>query len=202
MGDFFELRDEGCAFARLDKSFCREARRLVVLGVEFQACIERDRWDALERARGSYWASNDKTTFRVDVGVYSPRHHADKIGDMLLRSGIFLQHPKYNHGLEDYYNPQILELDGFEEGLDEATDEPDDLISAPVVLPWSTGQNESRPPANTSDQVEVILDSLSHTSILHEIRTDTNLIKSDLMRSVRVTAIVGSFKVDSAVGIR
>lgn len=181
VGDYFKLQNGNHAFARLDKSFCSEARRLVDLGVKFQACVERRRWQAFKRAWRPYSRNEDIATFAVDGSIYSLRHHADKVGNILLRSSIFLQHPAHHLGGEDYYNPQILEVDGFEEKPDEVGREPNET-PALVVAPDLSVQSDPKRSANSSDHVGLILDSLSHTNILHEIRTDTNRIKSALMR--------------------
>jgi SWI/SNF-related matrix-associated actin-dependent regulator of chromatin subfamily A3 len=180
VGDYFELCDEGSAFARLDKSFCSEARRLVDFGVMFRACLDWERWEDFRRTWRPYSTRDDTATFTVDVNVYSLRHHADKVGSILLRSGIFLQCPDHNLGRENYYNPQILEVDGFQERPDEVMSEPEEA-PAPVIVPNMPAQGDPNPSANSPDHVELILNSLSHTGILHEIRTDTNRIKSELM---------------------
>ena len=181
VGDYFELLDEGHAFARLDKSFCSEARRLVDFGVVFRASLDWKRWDDFRRAWRSCPTRDGAATFATDVNVYSLRHHADKVGSILLRSGIFLQRPAHHLGRENYYNPQILEVDGFQEKLDEVMSEPDEAPT-PVIVQNLPAQDDSRLSVKSPDYVELILNSLSHTSILHEICTDTNRIKSKLMR--------------------
>jgi SWI/SNF-related matrix-associated actin-dependent regulator of chromatin subfamily A3 len=180
-GDYFELCKNECAFARLDKAFCSEARRLTGLGVEFQACLERKRWEEVTRAWGPY--ADETVTFSVDVNVKSLMHHADKVGNILLRSGIFLQSPSQNPGGETYYNPQILQIEGFCERPDEVMTEAEDAPT-PAAISDRPAQNNPKPSLNPQDHVEQILDSLSHTNILHEIRTDTNRIKSTLMGQV------------------
>jgi hypothetical protein len=180
-GDYFELYNNGHSFARLDKAFCSEARRLMGLGVRFQACLERKRWEEVTRAWGPY--ADETVTFSVDVNVKSLMHHADKVGNILLRSGIFLQSPSQNPGGETYYNPQILQIEGFCERPDEVMTEVEDAPT-PVAIPGRPTQNNPKPSLNPQDHVEQILDSLSHTNILHEIRTDTNRIKSTLMGQV------------------
>jgi hypothetical protein len=180
-GDYFELYNNGRAFARLDKAFCSEARRLVGLGVRFQACLERKRWEGFTRAWRPY--ADETATFSVDVNVKSLMHHADKVGNILLRSGIFLQFPSQNPGGETYYNPQILQIEGFCERPDEVMTETEDAPT-PAVIPDRPAQSNPKPTLNPQEHVEQILDSLSHTNILHEIRTDTNRIKSTLMGQV------------------
>ena len=180
-GDYFELLSNGYAFARLDKAFCSEARRLVGLEVKFQTCLERKRWEEVLRTSRSH--ADGTVTFSVDVNVRSLMNHADKVGNILLSSGIFLQLPTQNPGGETYYNPQILQLEGFHEKPDDIITEAEDTPAATVV-PHQPAQSNLKPSLNTQSYVEQILDSLSHTNILHEIRTDTNRIKSTLMGEV------------------
>ncbi|KAF1927266.1 uncharacterized protein M421DRAFT_394374 [Didymella exigua CBS 183.55] len=178
-GDYFELLSNGHAFARLDKAFCSEARRLVGLEVRFQAYLKRGCWE--EAARASRSCVNATVTFSVDVNVKSLRNHADKVGNILLRSGIRLQSPTHNPGGETYYNPQMLHIEGPFEKPDDIMTEPEGTPTPAVVLD-RPAQSNAKPRPNSQNHVEQILDSLSHTNILHEIRTDTNRIKSTLMR--------------------
>jgi SWI/SNF-related matrix-associated actin-dependent regulator of chromatin subfamily A3 len=184
VGDYFELLYEKLAFARLDKNFCSEARRLVDFGVRFHAYVDRKQWEGVGRAWTSYSTRDDNFTFAVEINVYSLRHHADKVGNILLRSGIFLQRPIRNdseeHHTRIYYNPQILEVEGFLESQDEIVSEPDET-PLPIVVQNMPTYADPMPSANSSDHVELILNSLSHTGILHEICTDANRIKSKLM---------------------
>jgi SWI/SNF-related matrix-associated actin-dependent regulator of chromatin subfamily A3 len=182
VGDYFELLNEGRTFARLDKSFCGKARRLVDLGVIFKAYLGWEDWEAVSR---SWTPCSATAVFFVEVHVYSFRHHAEKVGTILLRSGMFLQYPIHGGGQElvGYYNPQVLEVDGFAERPDEIMSEPDDS-PAPVFVSELPAHTVPKPPKSPSDHVESILNSLSHTGILQEIRTDTDLIKSNLMRQV------------------
>ncbi|PVI01287.1 hypothetical protein DM02DRAFT_654670 [Periconia macrospinosa] len=181
VGDYFEILNEEKAFAHLDKSFCSEARRLVGLGVRFQACLDYKYWEKFRNSWQFYSSRGDNATFVVDVHVYSLKHHADKVGSILLRSGIFLQQPVHNIGMEEYFNPQILKFDGFHEVPDEEMSESDET-PAPVVDRSIPSQVDPKPTVQSADQeVEIILNSLSHTNILHEIHTDSNRIKSQIM---------------------
>ena len=77
----------------------------------FKACLNYERWDDFIKSMGH--------TFVVDINVYSLKNHADKIGSILSGSGIFLQLPVHNWDETIYYNPQVLEFDGFQEKPDE-----------------------------------------------------------------------------------
>ncbi|KAJ5020759.1 SNF2 family N-terminal domain-containing protein [Bipolaris maydis] len=177
-GDYFELSINGHAFARLDKAFCSEARQLVGLEVRLQACLERKHWEQVSTT----WAPHARSTvtLSVDVNVKSLMNHADKVGNILLGSGIFLQSPSQNPSAEIYYNPQILQLDGFHEKADETMTEVEDMPT-PAAVTDQVAQSNRKSPQNPQDHVNQILDSLSHKDILHEICTDTKRIKSTLM---------------------
>ncbi|CAN9204159.1 unnamed protein product [Alternaria alternata] len=178
-GDYFELFSNGHTFARLDKAFCSEARRLVGLEVKLQACLERKHLEEVVKAWRSY--ADGPLTCSVDVNVKSLMSHADKVGHILLSSSIFLQPPIHNPGGETYFNPQILQIEGFYEKSDDTMTEAEDT-PMPVDVPDRRAPSDLRSSLTSQDHVEEILDSLSHTNILHEIRTDTNRIKSTLMR--------------------
>ena len=177
-GDYFELYSQGGAFARLDKAFCNEARRLVGLGVEFEAFLDRKRREETTKA----WTPSavGTMTFLVDVNVKSLMHHAGTVGNILLRSGIFLQFPLQRPGGETYLNPQILQIKGFHEKADETMAEGEDVTTPTVGLDGSA-QCNPKPSRKSEDHVEQILDSLTHTNVLQEIRTDASRIKTDLM---------------------
>ncbi|EMD91847.1 hypothetical protein COCC4DRAFT_144809 [Bipolaris maydis ATCC 48331] len=177
--DYFELSINGHAFARLDKAFCSEARQLVGLEVRLQACLERKHWEQVSTT----WAPHARSTvtLSVDVNVKSLMNHADKVGNILLGSGIFLQSPSQNPSAEIYYNPQILQLDGFHEKADETMTEVEDMPT-PAAVTDQVAQSNRKSPQNPQDHVNQILDSLSHKDILHEICTDTKRIKSTLMQ--------------------
>jgi hypothetical protein len=127
--------------------------------------------------------TDETSTFDVEVNVKSLMNHADKVGNILLSSGNFLQCPTQIPAGETYYNPQILQIEGFNERPDDIIIEADDEPT-PVVIPGRPSQSNLEPSLDFQDHVEQILDSLSHTDLLHEIRTDTNRIKSKLMRQV------------------
>lgn len=192
VGDYFELLDpewfkynpdcpENKSFARLEKGFCNEARLLVCFGVMFRACIDPKFWENFRKTWNTYSTKNEITTFSVDVNVYCLRHHADKVGAILLRAGIFLQRPIHKIGNESYYNPQILQFDGIQQTLEpeEMMSRPEETPTPPVVvdIPVRRDRNQS---TDSPDNVECILNSLSHTGILHKICTDFNRIKSQL----------------------
>ena len=183
VGDYFELLDSGQAFARLNKSFCSEARRLADFGVEFRAYMQKNSWDACCAALNNYLPDPSTTTFAVDVNVYSFRHHADRIGDIFSQAGFFLQCPTHEFAGVLYYNPQILEINGFE-GRQEtpanfATEPDSELTEAGMAMSFERTEPERQ--RNESDLVDSILNSLSHNGDLHEIHTDENRIRAELL---------------------
>ncbi|CAI6290343.1 unnamed protein product [Periconia digitata] len=88
--------------------------------------------------------------------------------------------PKHNPSMQIYYNPQILKVEGFQPKPEESMyedGEPQVFDSAPK----QPAQSGPLSPKDASDHVDHILNSLSHGTILHEIRTDTSLVKSQLL---------------------
>jgi len=86
-------------------------------------------------------------------------------------------------GGETYLNPQIVQIKGFHEKADETMTEEEDVPTPTVVLDGSA-QCNLKPSKRSEDHVEEILDSLTHTNLLQEIRTDTSRIRTDLMTQV------------------
>jgi hypothetical protein len=181
-GDYFQLLNSGQAFARLNKSFCSEARRLTDFGVRFRAYLLKDTWNTFGAAQNYYRPL--ATTFDVEVNVYSFRHHADRIGDIFSEAGFFLQRPTNDSADVLYYNPQILDLKGFER--EKETSSKVSTQSSLVLMTQATALTplervEPEHEKNPTDLVESILDSLSHSTILHEIRPDKNRIRTELL---------------------
>jgi hypothetical protein len=189
VGDYFELLGSTQAIARVNKSFCNEARRLVDLGIKFSAYLQKKNWDSCCRALQNSSPDQSATTFAVDISVHSFRHHADRIGDVFSQAGFFLQRPSYDFSEDLYYNPQLLEIEGFEareETVPSFTREPRwNQVEASTIM--SSGRAEPEGSKNAPDLVDSILNSLSHSGILHEIQTDQNEIKAPLLPYAEMT---------------
>jgi SWI/SNF-related matrix-associated actin-dependent regulator of chromatin subfamily A3 len=182
VGDYFELRYLGQKFARLNKNFCSEVRRLALFGVKFQAYLSKSDWESLCTIQSDYRTAT-AVAFNVEVNVYGFEHHADQIGDILSQVGVFLQDPIY--GLDDmpYHNPQVLELRGMKERQEALGTVEEESASNPISFGSATEQAKTSPERqrNTTDLVDSILDSLSQNGILQEISTDRNRIKAELL---------------------
>lgn len=182
-GDYFELLNSGQAFARLNKSFCNEARRLADFGVEFRAYLQKNSWEASCVALNNSLPEPSETTFAVDVNVYSFRHHADRIGDIFSQAGFFLQHPIHDFANAPYYNPQVLKIEGFEErqetSVNFASESTWELVEPGTSM--LSDRTELEHQRNGFNQLDSILNSLSHHGILHEIHTDQNRIRTTLL---------------------
>jgi SWI/SNF-related matrix-associated actin-dependent regulator of chromatin subfamily A3 len=192
IGDYFELLNYGQAFARLNKSFCNEARRLADFGVGFRAYVQKNSWEACCAALNNSQPEPSATTFAVDVDVYSFRHHADRIGDIFSQVGFFLQCPNHDFAEALYYNPQILEIKGFEEKQETSanftSEAAPELAEAGISI--SSDCAEPEPQRDGSDLVDSILNSLSHNGILHEIHTDQNRIKTKLLPYANIIQVI------------
>ncbi|PQE24601.1 hypothetical protein CJF31_00011242 [Rutstroemia sp. NJR-2017a BVV2] len=183
VGDYFELLYSGQKFARLNKNFCSEVRRLTPFGVKFQAYLSKSDWESLFPVQSNHRIGPARP-FDVEVNVYSFKHHADQIGDILSQTGVFLQDPTYGLDEVPYHNPQLLEIRGVEKRQEEALDNVSDTSASNPISFGSVMEQEKTDPErqrNTTEIVDSILDSLSHNNILQEVSTDQNRIKAKLL---------------------
>lgn len=150
------------------------------LEVAFEACVEQRTWDDFRSACGPYSIRADTPTLDVDVNVYSLQHHAEKVGNILLQLGLFLQYPVFIPSGQVYHNPQMLVFDGFCEKDEDVTSEPDEQ-STPIFIVDRAVEGAPASSANSDERLDIILNSLSHKGILHELRTDSNRIRTPLM---------------------
>jgi SWI/SNF-related matrix-associated actin-dependent regulator of chromatin subfamily A3 len=187
VGDYFELLYSGKKFARLNKNFCSEVRRLTPFGVKFQAYLSKSDWESLFPVQSNH-RTGPARTFDVEVNVYSFKHHADQIGDILSQIGVFLQDPTYGLDEVPYHNPQLLEFQRVEERQEEALNTVSDTSAFNPISFGSVMEQEKTDPErqrNTTEIVDSILDSLSHNNILQEVSTDQNRIKAKLLPYAR-----------------
>jgi len=176
MGDYFMLHYNGMIFARLDKRFCEDVRPLVALQVDLLAYMRKDDWAVIYRT----WSQStigSLPAFSLEINVYGPREHADTVGSMLSKRGIFLQNPISGIGDYHYHNPQDLCIEGFHERIHP---NPTQSSQGRAVNCLSNDRREGHTQSTDAEIVETILGSLSHNSVLHEIHAD-NRIKSTLL---------------------
>ncbi|KAM3069738.1 hypothetical protein ACMFMG_010447 [Clarireedia jacksonii] len=160
-----------------------EVRRLTPFGVIFRAYLSKSDWESLFPVQSNHRAGPARL-FDVEVNVYSFKHHADQIGDILSQTGVFLQDPTYGLDEEPYHNPQLLEIRGVEERQEETLHTVSDTSAFNPISFGSVIEQEKTDPErqrNTTEIVDSILDSLSHNNILQEISTDQNRIKAKLL---------------------
>jgi hypothetical protein len=190
-GDYFELLNSGQPFAHLNRGFCSEARRLADFGVEFRAYLQKDSWEAYYATLNNFLPESSAKTFAVDINVYSFRHHADRIGDIFSPAGFFLQHPTHDFVDALYYNPQLLEFEGFEEKRETSASLASEstLELAEPGISMSSDRADLEHQRNGSDLVDSILNSLSHHEILREIHTDQNRIRTELLPYANTTIL-------------
>lgn len=189
VGEYFELIYSGQRIARLNKSFCRQVRQVVQIGVYFRAYLLRSKWEPLFAGHMNRPSATAVTIFAVDVNVYSNRHHADQVGDILAHAGLFLQDPEYNAVGASYHNPQKLQIEGIEERQEIASsssnNQPTMAVRSGMAVDYDPAEQECQ--IHAIDLVESILNSssLSHNSILQEISTDQHRIKTVLLPSAQ-----------------
>ncbi|TPX09018.1 uncharacterized protein E0L32_001721 [Thyridium curvatum] len=101
-------------FGRLNKGLCGQLYDLVAKDqIDIHAFMFTKDWhDALKG-----WENDASHHVLAEINIYGAKERAQEIGSALSKSGIFLQMPK--HGLEDddYYNPQLLRVEGFPDML-------------------------------------------------------------------------------------
>lgn len=173
-GDYFSLEYDGSKFARLNKRSCSDLQALVTQRqVRFKAYLQNKEWAA---AVQSWHQRQTSSLFSVEINIYGARADAEEVGNILSKSGTFLQLPRY--GLDDavYYNPHFLRIEGYSEQVPLET-HPSAIVDV-VGTPDRTVEEE--PQVNDSVVVDSILDSLSHHVFLRQITVDRR-IKSELL---------------------
>lgn len=170
-GGYFALEYGGNKFALLNKGFCRHLHALISRRqVRIQSYVSNKDWATIVHC----WRKQISTIFPVEINIYGTRADAEEVGSILSKSGIFLQLPRYGPYIAQYYNPQLLRIEGYSEQISAAT-----LFSvAEDVGDTPDRRVEEEPQAN--DSVDFILDSLSHHVNLREIPVD-HRIKSTLL---------------------
>ncbi|KAF7532372.1 hypothetical protein G7054_g8020 [Neopestalotiopsis clavispora] len=162
-GDFLTLRHEHVKFGRLNKGLCRHLHDLVANAhLNLQALIPtKDLFTAL-RSRKSQMPEY----LPAEINVYGPKADATEIGSIMSRSGIFLQLPLHGIGAIEYFNPQMIRIEGYPDRLPpevhSSTDDTDEVPDRYM---------EASMRGNDTAVVDSILDSLSHHRNIQEIAT-------------------------------
>ncbi|KAK8133073.1 P-loop containing nucleoside triphosphate hydrolase [Apiospora kogelbergensis] len=168
-GDFLTLKFLEVKFGRLNKGLCKALRDLVAQSqVHIQAFIPSDNLVTAMQSR------NGRTPEHLpaEINIYGPKANAREIGGILSKSGIFLQMPQYGLETAEYYNPQILRMEGYPDilQLDESQESTNGAHETDThEAPGRSQRDPTR--RNDTEMVESILDSLSHHPMLQEIAT-------------------------------
>lgn len=175
-GNFYIIQHEGNTVARLNKHICNSLRPLSTLDLEIEAYIREDDFTAETSSRPS------SGTVALELIVYGPKDVAQRIATILYEAHLYLQLPSMIDG-RLYLNPQILKLEGFTARAGGIQDsEQMEIQVATRSTPLDTTSLDE-PSIRVSREIDVdyILDSLAHNNVLHEVRTDKNCIRSELL---------------------
>ncbi|KAK4207840.1 SNF2 family N-terminal domain-containing protein [Rhypophila decipiens] len=166
-GSFFALFYARKVFALLNKKACQYIRSILQLDatIKFDAFVSTQQWKIPASGQGT-----EPKVLLVELNIYGPRQDSDKVGSVLSKAHTFLQRPQF--GLDNnfpYHNPQFLALPGFK-----ALPDPESLLRPPEApLPaGQTGLPDALSVASLTSEVDQILDSLSHRSILCQRQVD------------------------------
>ncbi|KAI9167943.1 matrix-associated actin-dependent regulator [Paramyrothecium foliicola] len=171
---FFGLYMLGSLLAVLNKSTCHLLHKLQdSRNIRITGTVQPEQWQA---AIGEAQKRTGSVLLILDLNIYGLRQYKQDIGDILGGSGIALQKPSFDlHGTA-YDNPHYLELSHTAQ---------DDLLGLSALEIQSTRQyigatELNNTTTNASEEVDSILNSLSHRTLLHETSVDTR-IKSSLL---------------------
>lgn len=172
-GDFLTLEHWGVKFGRLNKGLCRRLHGLIS-----QNCARIQVFIPGKDLAKAISARNDQPAEQLpaEINIYGTKANARWIGDILSKSGIFLQSPQYGSEDAEYYNPHILRMEGYPDLPSfEPSQEPGNDAHETI-----DGGIEGPARRNDTAMVDSILDSLSHHHVLQEMAYVPN-IKSTLL---------------------
>lgn len=139
--------------------------------VKFHSYVPDEIWDLSENC----WHIQPDSQLPIEINIYGNREDAKLVGQIISKGGVFLQFPR--HGLKgfEYYNPHFLRMEGYSE------QEPIEtlLLSSSRAKEATEETLDEINPANNTDAVDEILDSLSYQNLLDNIHVDAR-IKSSL----------------------
>ncbi|KAI0157993.1 SNF2 family N-terminal domain-containing protein [Hypoxylon sp. FL1284] len=161
-GNFLTLEYWGVKFGCLNKRLCRCLNDLIAQNlVHVQVYIPTE---DLTKAMQSQYA-NIPNHLPAEINIYGAKANAREIGDILSKSGVFLQMPQYGRNIAEYYNPHILRIEGYSDllSLEESREITNDAHGAPDI------RIEESTRGNDTAVVESLLDSLSHHANLQEL---------------------------------
>ncbi|ETS77388.1 hypothetical protein PFICI_11262 [Pestalotiopsis fici W106-1] len=171
-GAFLTLRHEQVKFGRLNKGLCRHLHDLVANNrLRFQVFISSK--DLFAAMRSHNCETPDHLP--AEINIYGSKLDAREIGRILSKLGIFLQWPQHGIGAIEYYNPQIMKIEGLPDRLPPGASQ----ISTSDVHGALDEAGGISAKGQDTTTVDSILDSLSHRANIKEIATVPD-IKSQL----------------------
>ncbi|KAI1175183.1 SNF2 family N-terminal domain-containing protein [Nemania sp. FL0916] len=172
-GEYFSMSLAELIIGRLRKGLCRHLHELTSKQqIYMTAYVLSPDWT---KAVNSF---SPQRIIRVELNIYGPRAGANEVGRSLSESDIFLQRPQYgfNAGEMEYYNPHILRFEEFSNAsLIEESEQSSRTTS--TLLEDSKEKEVTLP--SLSDELDMVLGSLSHRNIARDISTVAN-IRSEL----------------------
>ncbi|KAF2267626.1 hypothetical protein CC78DRAFT_511815 [Lojkania enalia] len=170
-GTFLALEHLGNKFARLSKGLCATLKALLEdRQLRIQAFVlPTDLTEAINS-----WHYSSQKIFPLEINVYGLESFSEAVGQILSKSDIYLQFPRFGLDEYAYRNPHFLQIDGFDSGVpnETTTTDPGEEDRRRSIEPESQ--------TNISTAVDNILDSLSHHVDLGLISVDRR-IKSSLL---------------------
>ncbi|KAF2994772.1 hypothetical protein E8E14_002949 [Neopestalotiopsis sp. 37M] len=164
-GDFLTLRHGQQKFGRLNKGLCRHLLDLVAnQQLRFQVFIANKDLSAAMRSLNGQPPDH----LPAEINIYGPEADAREIGEILSKTGIFLQLPRYGTSSVGYHNPQMMQLEVHSDLLSPEVSRADSTNDTPETFDRHI---EGSITGNDTAVVDSLLDSLSHHPYVQEIAT-------------------------------
>jgi hypothetical protein len=185
-GAFYALESLGEKFAVLNKKVCQDIQILRRdRDMRMQAFVPREQWlQSIQQ-----WESERASAVvNFDLNIYGPRRHAAEVGRILSSTKLFLQRPIHGTSGLLYYNPHYLHIDEvlgnevLETPLYFAQDR-SHKARVDVFEQAEKSPDEETHQLNDTTEIDTILNSLSHHSILAKSVADRR-IRSNLLEYV------------------
>ncbi|KAK3316035.1 SNF2 family N-terminal domain-containing protein [Apodospora peruviana] len=181
-GTFVLELPSGEKLATLNKKTCRDIQLLLDgRDLRFHAYVEIDQWDNAVRA----WRDEKSTAIlSMDINIYGSQKDAAQVGKILADNRTYLQQP--NHGIEGtaYYNPHYLHVEDLLGKVSSETPilQMQDIAPSPQLEdPTEHGSQEEEQQLDESQEIDSILNSLSHHAILPNRHTSNRRIRTKLL---------------------
>ncbi|KAK4174094.1 hypothetical protein QBC36DRAFT_358278 [Triangularia setosa] len=146
------------------------------------AFVSREDWIKTIKHLKAEGAS-DFTVVNFDLNIYSCRRHATNAGKLLSQFKLFLQQPRFGVNGLIYYNPhylhpeEVLGKEVLDKPLNFAQKQAHDTDFHAKKQAKTVAQDEIHQ-TNDTVQINTMLNSLSHNSILAKSFADSSIIKT------------------------